>query len=81
MKDECLFFIFTSSKRVTNTRYSSSIYESILIRFMNLRKEGFIPRKGPSSFDFMSSMKGELSHHFMFRESEMTKETPRWIFS
>ena len=31
--------------------------ESNIIFFMNLRKEGFIPRKGPSSFDFMSLMK------------------------
>ena len=37
-------FIFTSSKRVINTHYSSSSDESILTCFMNLRKEGFVPR-------------------------------------
>ena len=31
--------------------------ESNLICFMNLRKDGFILRKGPSSFDFRSPMK------------------------
>ena len=46
-----------SLKRVTNAQYSSSKDESILICFMNLIKEGFILRKGLSSFDFMSSMK------------------------
>ena len=47
----------TSLKRVTNAQFSSLEDESILICFMNMKKEGFIPRKGPSSFDFMSLMK------------------------
>ena len=34
--------------------------ESNLICFMNQRKEGFIPKKGPSSFDFTSLMKVNL---------------------
>ena len=42
---------------------------------MNLRKEGFIPINGPSSFDFISPMKDEISRYFMFREFEMTKKT------
>ena len=41
------------SKRVKNTHFISSNDDFILIRFTNLRKEGFVPRKGPSSFDFM----------------------------
>ena len=68
-----------SSKRVTNTRCISSSDESILICFTNLRKEGFVPRKGPSSFDFMSPMKVN-SFFFMFRKSEVTKKTPAWNF-
>ena len=43
-KEEFLFFIFMISKRVTNTRWSSSSDESILTCFTNLRKEGFGPR-------------------------------------
>ena len=31
--------------------------ESDLICFTNLRKERFVPKKGPSLFDFMSPMK------------------------
>ena len=48
---------------------------------MNLRKEGFIPRKGPSLFNFDESEEGKFSCRFMFREFEMTKETPEWTFS
>ena len=39
-------FYFTSSKRVTNTRYSSSEDKSKLICFTNLREERFVPKKG-----------------------------------
>ena len=80
LKYECLFFIFTSPKRVTNTHCSSSNDESILTCFTNLRKEGFIPRKGLSSFDFMSPMKVNIVS-FMFRESKRGhKETPKRSF-
>ena len=46
-----------SSNRVTNTHCISSDDESVLILSMNLRKEGSIPKKGPSSFSFMSPIK------------------------
>ena len=69
-----------SSKRLTNTRCSSSSDESILTCFTNLIKEGFVPKKGPSSFDFMSPVKLN-STLFMFRESEQRhKETPKGPF-
>ena len=69
-----------SSKGVINNRCSSLTDESILINFMNLGKEGFIPGKGPSSFDFMSPMKVNLVS-FMFREFERRhKETPKRSF-
>ena len=55
-KRECLFSFFTSSKRVTNTHWSSSSDESILIFFTNLRKEGFIPKIGSYIVCFMSLM-------------------------
>ena len=77
MKDECLFFVFTSSKRVTNTRCSSLEYQSILICFKNLWKEWFIPSKGLSLFYFMSPMKVN-SISFMFRESERIQKKTPW---
>ena len=46
---------------------------------MNLRKEGFIPRKGPSSFDFMSLVKVN-SFVVSCLEFEMTKKAPGWNF-
>ena len=61
--------------------YSSSDDESIPICFPNLRMEGFIPIKGPSSFDFMSSTKVSSFFRFMFRNSAMTKKTLGWNFS
>ena len=45
-----------SPNRVTNTRWSSSSDESILIFFMNLRKEGFVPKIGSNIICFMSLM-------------------------
>ena len=80
-KDECLFFIFSSSKRVINTRCSSSEDESILIHFTNQRKEGFIPRKGPSLFHFMSPMKENSFVFSCLDKYEMTKKTLGWNFS
>ena len=47
-------------KRVTSAQYSSSNDESILICFMNLREEGFIPKRGPSMFNFTSLEKVNL---------------------
>ena len=47
-------FCFLTPKRVTNTCWSSSSVESILIFFMNLRKEGFVPKQGLSSCSFTS---------------------------
>ena len=44
-------FGFTSSKRVTNTRYSLSEDKSSLICFMNLREDGFVPKMGLSMFN------------------------------
>ena len=74
-------FVLTSSKRVKNTHCSSSSDESILTCFTNLRKEGFTPRKGLSSFDIMSPMKVNLVS-FMFRESKQRqKKTPKGPFS
>ena len=73
-------FVLKSSKKVTNPRCSSSSDESILTCFMNLKKEGFTPKKGLSSFDIMSPMKVN-SVSFMFRESKRRhKETPKGHF-
>ena len=46
---------------------------------MNLRKEGFIPKKGPSLLDFMS-LKKVNSIVASFLEFEMTKKTLEWNF-
>ena len=74
-------FGFTSSKRVTNTRYSLSKDKSKLICFTNLREEGFIPKMGLSMFNLISPLK-ENSVSFIFRESERRqKKTPKGLFS
>ena len=49
-------FGFTSSKRVTNTRYSLSEDKSSLICFTNLREEGFVPKTGFSMFNLTSPL-------------------------
>ena len=73
-------FYFTSSKRVTNTRYRLLKDKSRFICFMNLREEGFIPKTGLSMFNLTSPMK-ENSVSFMFRESErIWKKTPKGSF-
>ena len=55
--------------------------ESNLIFFMNLRKEGFIPKTGHSMFNLTSPLKEKLVL-FMFRESErICKKTHRGPFS
>ena len=73
-------FGFTSSKRVTNTRYSLSEDNSNLICFTNLREEGFVPKMGLSMFNLTSPLK-ENSVSFMFRESErIRKKTPKGSF-
>ena len=66
---------------VTNTWYSLSKDKSKLICFMNLREEGFVPKKrGLSMFNLTSPMK-ENSASFMFRESErLRKKTPKGPF-
>ena len=69
MVDECLFFGFMSSKRITNTRYSLLEDKSRIICFTNLREEGFVPKKGLSMFNLTSPLK-ENSASFLFRESE-----------
>ena len=74
-------FGFTSSKRVTNTRYSLSEDKSNLICFTNLREEGFVPKMGLLMFNLTSPMK-ENSVLFMFRESERRqKKNPKGHFS
>ena len=74
-------FIFMSSKRVTNTRYSFSKYKSSLICFMNLREEGFIPKTGLPMFNLTIPLKENLVS-FMFREFEwIQKKTPKCPFS
>ena len=70
------FSSFTSSKRVTNTKYSLSKDKSKIICFMNLREEGFDPKPGLSMFNLTSPLK-ENSVSFMFRESKgIQKKTP-----
>ena len=72
-------FSFTSSKRVTNTRYSLSEDKSSLICFTNLREE-FIPKTSLSMFNWMSPLKQDLVS-FMFREYEqLRKKTPKGLF-
>ena len=74
-------FSFTSSKRVTNTRYSLSEDKSRIICFSNLKEEGFVPKIGLSMFNLTSPLK-ENSVSFMFRESKrIQKETPKGPFS
>ena len=74
-------FSFTSSKRVTNTRYSSSKDKSKLICLMKLREEGFDPKMGLSMFNLTSPLK-ENSVSFIFRESKwIWKKTPKGPFS
>ena len=74
-------FGFTSSKRVTSTRYSLLEDKSSLICFTNLREEGFIPKIGLSMFNLTSPLK-ENSVSFIFRESErIWKKTPWGPFS
>ena len=73
-------FSFTSSRRVTNTRYSLSEDKSRLIYFTNLREEGFDPKTGLSMFNLMSLSK-ENSVSIMFREFErLRKKTPKGSF-
>ena len=74
-------FIFTIPKRVTKTHFILSEDKSILIHFMKLRKEGFVPKKGLSVFSLTSPMKENLVS-FMFRESErLRKKNPKGPFS
>ena len=70
-------FGFTSSKRVTNTRYSLLEDKSRLICFTNLREEGFVPKMGLSMFNLTSPLK-ENSVSFMFRESERVLKKNPW---
>ena len=80
MIDECLFFSFTSSKRVTNTWYSLSKDKSRLICFTNQREEGFVLKTGLSMFNITSPTK-ENSVSFMFTESKQAWEkTPKGSF-
>ena len=73
-------FGFTSSKRVTNTRYSFSKDKSRIICFTNLSEEGFVPKTGLSMFNLTSPLK-ENSISFMIRESEqIRKKTPQGSF-
>ena len=66
-------FGFTSSKRVTNTRYILSKDKSRLICFTNLREEGFVPKTDLSMFNLTSLMKENLVS-FMFREFERSRK-------
>ena len=71
---------FTSSKRVTNTRYSLSEDKSRLICFTNLREERFLHKTGLSMFNLTSLMKENLVS-FMFIEFERPhKKTPKGSF-
>ena len=47
---------------------------------MNLRKDGFIPKKGSFIVLFYKSDENKLICRFMFRESKMTKKTPKMSF-
>ena len=55
--------------------------KSNLICFMNLRKDGFIPKIGSFIVLFYESDESKLICHFMFREYEMTKKSQEWNFS
>ena len=73
-------FGFTSSKRVTKTRYILSEDKSNLICFTNLREEGFIPKMGLLMFNLTSPLKENLVS-FMFRDSKkIQKKTPEGSF-
>ena len=55
--------------------------ESNLISFTNLRKDEFITTKGSFIVLFYDSDESKFIFRFMFRESEMTKKTPKGPFS
>ena len=58
-------YFLTRWNRVTNALYSSSFWdESNPTCFMNLKKEGFGPKKGPSLFNFSECKEGKpMSFH------------------
>ena len=70
-----------SPKKVSNTHSSSSNDESILIFFHETKKGGVRSQIGSFIVLFYESDEIKVICHFTFRESKMTKKTPKVPFS
>ena len=48
---------------------------------MNMRNEGFIPKKGPSLFNFNEYKEGKIDVTSCLESLKALKKTPTWTFS